>query len=41
MNISIWAIGSDNIKGRGSQDGNLDLCNQVVKMREGWVEQKL
>ncbi len=25
----------------GSQVSNLDLCGQVVKVGEGWVEQKL
>ncbi len=25
----------------GSQDSSLDLCDQVVKVGEGWVEQKL
>ncbi len=28
-------------KGGGSQDCNLDLCYQVVKVGEGWVEHKL
>jgi len=28
-------------QGRGSQDSGLDLLDQVVKIGEGWLEQKL
>jgi hypothetical protein len=28
-------------KGGGSQDSSLDLCDQVVKVGEGWMKQKL
>jgi hypothetical protein len=28
-------------KGGGSQDSGLDLWDQVIKVGEGWVEQKL
>jgi len=37
MNVSIQVNG----KGGGSQDSSLDLCDQVVKVGVGWVEQKL
>jgi hypothetical protein len=30
-----------NYEGGGSQDSGLDLRDQVVKIGEGWLEQKL
>jgi hypothetical protein len=38
VNLGQWIL---KYKGGGNQDSSLDLCDQVAKVGEGWVKQKL